>query len=177
MKYKIIPAYINGLNMSPKDLDFTLIPTIIISQPNSELLNVRGSFSIGLEFGYWGVCLMFCKIQQMNSSSNIRVLLSKTSLKFLASRQFKNIYPGDKIYCELLEYKLDGRLEYRIIKIEYVFNTKKYYTMLYEDNILVLYNDECFYPISFLLKDGYLKDITRREKMLKLLENEEISNI
>lgn len=59
-------AVVTGLDLDPKEYEFIIIPTIIISFPPDGMKEiVKPSFALTLHWGYWGYG-MFCIKQKQN---------------------------------------------------------------------------------------------------------------
>ena len=52
-KYKIMPFYLNGLKQKPKDLDFSITPSLVFATADKDEIGDLGfAYAIGLKWGY-----------------------------------------------------------------------------------------------------------------------------
>jgi hypothetical protein len=58
IRYKLISFYLDGRLQTPKDLDFIIIPTIVIGRADkAEVGDLGFAYGIGIKWGYWAVGL------------------------------------------------------------------------------------------------------------------------
>jgi len=102
---------------------------------------------------------------------NHRVYLVKTSLGAPLNSTW-SLYNGDILFCEKNEEVKGG---YFVKEIIYGFNGKENLLKLNDNmpfwkRVTSLYDGMNLIPMSILLRDGLLEDITRDYKIKKILE-------
>lgn len=102
---------------------------------------------------------------------NHRVYLVKTELGAPLQSTW-SLYKGDILFCEKNEEVKGGTFpqDYFVKEIIYGFNGKEHLLRLRDSRVVSLYNGMNLIPMSILLRDGLLEDITREYKIKKILE-------
>ena len=107
---------------------------------------------------------------------NNRIYLVKTELGAPLYTTW-SLYKGDILICDPNEEVKGGALpqDYFVKEIIYGFNNKQHLLKLNDDipnwkRVTSLYYGMNLIPVSILLRDGLLEDITRDYKIKKILE-------